>query len=172
VSGGIPRVNIFGRLDLWCWQYLEKAESFPGLSLTGRPEACDVVISHLHGIAGEGDGAERTLRLKPLLPEDARKINGDLRYRSFRELRLVFRNETESLRQMCLSAGADKAVFEVTPRAIPLLVRALEDIKAGRGDYAVAPTHSKKKGILRGDRDKQSLPLLVWPCFGHYAPVE
>jgi hypothetical protein len=152
-------------LDLWCWRYRTNVRSFPGLHLTGKPAACDAVSKCLNQLQEAGDGAYRTIDLRSLDRKDAAKISGAAKYESFPKLRLTFRQPSDCLR--CMSFRFEQGVvhFDLTETGLSQLEQGLNDIRAGIGDYNIAPGSGKKSDL--GDLDRVSECLWFWPCFGH-----
>lgn len=110
--------------------------------------------------------------LKPLAPDDEAKITGGQKYHCFSRLRIALRPQTEELQQMCVSlVDGESVLIEMTVAYLGHLRTGIEDVKRGTGDYCVGPVKDKKKGLILGNRDKQSELFCFWPCFGHLWPV-
>jgi hypothetical protein len=160
--------NHLKELDIWCWEYLENTRNYPGLHLTAKPDACDALLRCLQVIEQEGDGAKRTISLKPLSPKDEEKITGGQKFRSFSALKIVLHQPTNELQQMCFTESAGVVILEIASTHLYRLRDGIQDIRNGSGDYSIGPDDRKKSGEIMGEKDKESLELWFWPCFGHH----
>jgi hypothetical protein len=134
-------------------------------------DACDALLHCVNALRQVGHGATRGVPLKPLAKADEAKITGGQRYTSYSSLRLVYWDGTAELRQLCVSATERVARVEFTEDALPRLCQGLEDVKSGRGDYSIGPPSARKELRALGERDRTSMDLWFWPCFGHLGPV-
>jgi len=157
-------------INVWCWKYLENTRNYPGLHLTAKADACDALLKCLWILEQEGHGAKRTIPLKSLDPKDEAKISGGQRFHCFSILKIFFYRETADLRQMCISEIDDIVLIESTEVRIQQLRQGIQDVRKGCGDYSIAPKKKRKENLLLGDKDKKSLELWFWPCFGHLYP--
>src|SRR5687767_6830977 len=61
--------------------------------------------------------------------------------------------------------------LELTPEYITVFEDGIRDVARGRGDYSIAPPRKRRKNKKLPAKDRVSLYLWFWPCFGHLAPV-
>ncbi len=158
-------------LRVWCWQYLDNPRGYPGAHFTADSRACEALLEALNVIEAEGVGARRTICLRPLRPKDEAKISGGLRYRCFQKLRLLLAAGSPQLRQMHIRAEDEVLVVEIVKEHLSRLRGAIDDVRRGEGDYAIAPDGPEIRKRDGAECDRRSLQLWFWPCFGHSAPV-
>lgn len=72
---------------------------------------------------------------------------------------------------MSATHDGDVVDLEFTPEYLDRFEKGLTDVARGHGDYAIGPPDEKRtrKNMPRKDRD--SLELWFWPCFGHLYPI-
>ncbi len=154
-------------IEVWCWRYKENTKNFPGLHFTAKADACDAISKCLKNLRGEGRPAHRTISLKPLDPNDERKVTGGQAYVSFDRLRISMQDESGHLRQMSFRVENATVHFDLTKRWLSEFEQGLADVKQGVGDYAIGPEENKHEGKHLGELDRKSERLWFWPCFGH-----
>ena len=160
-------------IDIWCWKYLENTRNYPGLHLTAKDEACDILLELIDKIAKEGDGRTRTIPLKPLSKEDEAKVSGGQKFESFQKLKISWHVPLENLHNAAFIIEHNNVHFHLTENFVGEIKKGLLDIKKGTGDYSIHPQFKgRKKDKTVGELDKQSEDLWFWPCFGHYCVVE
>ncbi|HEY5909095.1 MAG TPA: hypothetical protein VJA21_00670 [Verrucomicrobiae bacterium] len=158
-------------LEVWCWRYKENTRNYPGLHFTAKPAACDAISGCLRQLRKEGDGARRTIPLRPLKAEDEAKISGGQKYECFSRLRITIHAESDQLRQMAFRVESSLVHLDFTERSMSGFEKGLSDVKAGRGDYAIEPEEDKEQGRRLGELERASKCLWFWPCFGHLEVV-
>ena len=156
-------------LDLWMWEYPDNRKNYPGIHLTGRPAACDALKEWLVRLRDTPGGGTRTIPLLALKPEDIAKISGTLRYRGFSKLELTVTPERDDLQQMSIRQEGERVILEITSMGIGELLRGIQDVRTGTGDYSIRPQADRAVGHKLGRLDRESLCLWFWPCIGHLA---
>ena len=158
-------------LDLWVWRYLENQRNYPGLHLTAKPESCAVLLDVVATLRAEGAGRKRTINLRKLRAADEAKITGGQKYREFSKLNLRLAEPSTALRFMSARHAADVVDVEFSPDYINLFEEGLRDVARGQGDYSIGPPMGRRARKALPSRDRASLRLWFWPCFGHLSPV-
>ena len=156
-------------LSVWLWRYRENERNYPGLHFTGKAEACATLRDLVLRLAGEG-GGHRTVPLRELQPEDEAKVSGGQRFVSFAKMRLEIVPPGDELRFMHVGYAGRAATVTVATTYTSELIAGLADVERGRGDWAMYPPNDKASHKLLGSRDRQSVELWFWPCFGHEQP--
>ena len=154
-------------IEAWCWRYKENTRHYPGLHFTAKPAACDALVSCLRQLRREGNGARRSMPLRPLSPEDEARVSGGQEYESFARLRITLHSESDVLRQMSFRADGGLVHLDFTEHCLPDFERGLSDVKSGTGDYSIKPRENRREGRSLGELDSVSECLWFWPCFGH-----
>ena len=158
-------------LDLWVWRYLENERNYPGLHLTARPESCAIVLDLLATLRAEGTGRKRTMNLRKLAAADEAKITGGQKYREFDKLHLMLVEPSEDIGFMSATYTGGVVDLAFTPEYIAVFEDGIRDVARGRGDYSIAPPRKRRNNKKLPAKDRVSLDLWFWPCFGHLAPV-
>ena len=158
-------------LNVWVWRYLENERNYPGLHFTADAAACDTLRTLLQTLRVEGGGTRRTLNLRKLAAADERKISYGQRYQDFSKLHLKLSRPSEELKYMSASFEGVVAQLDFTPAYLDLFEEGIADVARGEGDYAIGPPHRKRDRKAMPERDRESLALWFWPCFGHRGPV-
>ena len=158
-------------LNVWVWRYLENERNFPGLHFTADSAACESLGSLVKVLRAEGGGTRRTLNLRKLAPADEAKVSGGQKYQDFSVLRLKLSLASEALQHMSASYEGGTVSLDFTPAYLDLFDEGIADVARGTGDYAIGPPGSKWKRKRMPQRDRESLVLWFWPCFGHVRPV-
>lgn len=154
-------------LDAWVWRYSGNTRNYPGLHFTAREPACEALIQCLDLLMAQGVGSRRAIPLRRLDPINEAKISGGQKFVDFHELVLQFSATTNELQQLSIGQVERRAVIEATPASVHRLRQGFEDVRIGQGDYAIAP--DPRLGPL-GTKDRASVELWFWPCFGHSRP--
>ncbi len=148
-------------LDVWAWRYARNPRNYSGAHVSATPTACDALLRCIEGLRHEGYGARRTIPLLRLTSSDEAKIiDTGLVFSSFLKMRLELHKPTAELRQMCISHRSGVLTLAFTVDQIHFFEQGIREMKAGFGDYSMAPIEDKKLGL--GDRDRASLDLWLW----------
>lgn len=73
----------------------------------------------------------------------------------------------KELTQMPIRSDGERTIAEVTRARVEDLLKGMQDIRAGTGDYAIRPREDLSAREPLGRLDRESLCRWFWPCFGH-----
>lgn len=156
-------------LDVWAWKYRDPPRGYRGAHFTALPSSCDPLLRAVDVVEAEGPGSRRSVPLRPLRPEFERQITGGMRYKTFRRLRIIVEPGGGDLEQYCVNEQGDQLLIVLTPGHLSDIRWVFESVSKGIGDGSVRPTQDRREGLRLGSRDRESLDLWYWPCFGHIA---
>jgi hypothetical protein len=158
-------------LKLWVGRYLENERNYPGLHLTADKAACDALRGLMVTFRKDCSGSPRTLLLRKLAPADEAKITGGQRYQDFAKLKIKLSQVSEELQFMSAGNVGDVVYLEFTPSYLDRFEEGIADVACGQGDYCICPPDDGRNRKAMAEKDRASLELWFWPCFGHLHPV-
>jgi len=131
------------------WRYIENERNYPGWHLNADVAGCQLLLSLLQALAGDGIGT-RTVAISAPTPKQLGVPNnrsGTAAWVSPTKLRLGL---SATAGEWTFPGDLDPAVLSVGADWLPRLREGIAGIPQGRGDYSI------------GDRKAGNLPLWFW----------
>lgn len=152
--------DIFRRMRAFMWTYSpEGARNYPGFHLAAEPESCAVLVAWLEQIRRTESEITRTIPLTQRRSQTVPPVSGRLPCRFFQKCKLTICPARDDLKEMLITSDGDRVNMEITHSKLPELIRGLEDIANGNGDYAMS---------AKSPSNRVTHQLWFWPCFGEF----